>query len=109
MAIPIPSIKVSTNKIDGVIILYIVRMLRIIAIISIQLLIIKRNLRRSKISERAPVGTINNTTARLVVAYIIAIKNGECVSVVINHEAPITCIEFPIFVIINPIQNSKNI
>src|SRR5215208_1526012 len=55
MAIPIPSTKVSTNKIDGVIILYIVRMLRIRATISIQLLINKRNLRRSKISKIARI------------------------------------------------------
>jgi hypothetical protein len=55
------------------------------------------NLRRSIISAIAPAGNANGSTGRLAAVWMSAIRNGDCVEAVINHVPAVSCIQPPVF------------
>ena len=106
-AVPRPSTKVNTRRLQGVVAPRRVSTPRMLTAISMMASPTINSLRRSTMSARAPDGSPSKNTGRLVAVCISAMNTGEGVSVVINQTPPTFCIHTPRLAASEAIQSAR--
>src|SRR5579872_3445937 len=95
IALPKPSNKVNTTRIDDVVKPPKVRTLKINATASEKYWVARKSLRLSTISARAPAGSASKNIDRLVTTCKSATTKGEVASDVISQPEPTLCMDAP--------------
>jgi hypothetical protein len=97
IVIPAPSAKVSINNTVGVVTLTRLSIPSIVDIVNMYAHEIRSIVRRSKISDNVPDGNAKRKIGRVVAVVIRDTNNGFGASDVINHDAPTSYIDAPIY------------
>jgi hypothetical protein len=97
IVVPVPSAKVNINNKEGVVTSKIVSIPRIIDSVNIYPHVIRRILRRSKMSDNAPDGKAKRKIGRVLAVVVRETNKGFGASEVISHDAATSYIAAPIY------------